>query len=81
MRKGKKSKDLKEFEASLREGLKYARGKKAKVKVEEFLIRDWKFTKPSTKVAVEIRRGVKGMKNGKVKVISSKKLIKHLKKL
>jgi hypothetical protein len=34
MNKGKKDKDLKEFGASLREGLKYARGKKAKVKTE-----------------------------------------------
>jgi DNA-binding transcriptional regulator YiaG len=39
MKKGNKNKDLKEFEASLREGLKFARGEKANVKVEELLIR------------------------------------------
>ena len=40
----------------------------------------WKFSKPSSaKEAVEIRRGVAEMKSGKVRTISSKKLIKHLK--
>jgi DNA-binding transcriptional regulator YiaG len=35
----KKTKALKAFEASLWEGLKYARGKKAKVRVEKLFIR------------------------------------------
>jgi hypothetical protein len=35
----KLEKDLTPFEKSLREGLKFAQGKKAKVKVEELLIR------------------------------------------
>ncbi len=41
----------------------------------------WKFTKPSPKETAEIRRGVAEMKSGKVKTVSSKDLIKHLKKL
>lgn len=39
MSKGQDKKDLKDFEASLREGVKFARGEKANVKVEELLIR------------------------------------------
>jgi len=42
-------------------------------------LKGWKFNRPSAKEAVEIRRGVAEMKSGKVKIISSKNLIKHLK--
>lgn len=41
----------------------------------------WKFTKPSAKDAAEIRRGAAEMKSGKVKTVSSKVLLKRLKKL
>ena len=39
MGKTKNHRDLNEFKSSLREGLKFARGEKAKVKVEELLVR------------------------------------------
>jgi len=41
----------------------------------------WKFRKPTAVEAVEIRRGVKEMKSGKVKTISSQQLLKHIEKL
>ena len=41
----------------------------------------WKLTKSSAKEGVAIRRGVAEMKSGKAKTISSKNLIKPLKKL
>ncbi len=53
----------------------------SKVSAAAFEYMGWKFSKPSTKEAAEIRRGVAEMKSGKVKTISSQDLIKHLKKL
>ena len=39
MKTKKQTRDLADFKASLREGVKYARGRKAKVKVETLLAR------------------------------------------
>lgn len=53
----------------------------SKVSNAAFEYMGWKFTKPTAKKAVEIRREVANMKSGKVKTVSSQDLIKHLKKV
>jgi hypothetical protein len=51
----------------------------SKVSEAAFEYMGWKFSFPKGKEAEAIRHGVAEMKSGKVKTISSKDLIKHLK--
>ena len=53
----------------------------ARVHEAAFDFMGWKFSKPTAAESVEIRKGVKEMKAGKVKTVSSRQLIKHLEKL
>src|SRR6185369_12813756 len=55
-------------------------GKLSKSSSADYKYMKWIFSKPSLKQKAKIRGGVAAMKSGKVKTISSKNLIKHLKK-
>jgi tetrahydromethanopterin S-methyltransferase subunit A len=82
-----KYKDLTEFiNAAIREKVQKdiedpeARQFISKVSEAAYEYMGWKFRKPSNAESLEIRKGVREMKEGKVKTVSSDRLLKRLKK-